>query len=76
MDKKSILAASTKELFRFTFEPIVTYLPVEYAKGCVKKTLVYQSAAKPGEITEVALLELDAGAEILQHKHSTSLGLF
>ena len=52
----------------------VSYLPPEYAEGKVKKTILYQAVAeKIGDLTEVAILELEPGASILQHQHTTDM---
>ena len=51
-----------------------SYLSEEYAKGRVKKTLLYTAEPQETEeITEIALLELEPGAEILEHKHTVDM---
>ena len=52
----------------------VSYLPEEIAIGRVKKTLCYKAIPeKAGDLTEVAILELDPGAEILIHQHTVDM---
>lgn len=48
-----------------------TELPKELARGRVVKTLVYEARpVKVGDITEIAILYLDPGSEILEHQHT------
>lgn len=52
----------------------VDYLSEEYAKGRVKKTTYLKANPKrTGDLTEMAILELDPGAEILQHQHTDDM---
>ena len=52
--------------------PEVTLLPESIARGKVVKILIYKAEpSKVGDVTEVSVLELDPGAEILEHEHTT-----
>lgn len=71
MQKKDFLAKTREE------QPEESYLPAKIAKGKVKKTLFYRAIPKaPGDVTEVAILELEPGAEILQHEHTTDREIY
>ena len=46
-------------------------LPKDIARGRVVKTLVYEAKpVKAGDTTEISILYLDPGSEILKHKHT------